>query len=239
MSDSPEGVAPDPSTGVIFIPLLSRRRQRAQNLQKIQHAIPAAGLLAAGVQALLHREHGFALALAIGEVVFSVLLLRSLKKTLFSARRSDHSGHDAHAGHGHGVDWFDIFAACVLTVEALEHWHTHNHLPGPTLLTAAVTLGLGLFHGRIAAHAARRRSLRIDAAGIRIRGRFFRRFFAPWHDIESIDLDESKARIVTRGGRQRRINLADLLNAPKVREALLTAQERWLAEGPPQAVARP
>jgi hypothetical protein len=90
-----------------------------------------------------------------------------------------------------------------------------------------VTLVLGLFHGRIAARLARRRVLHIDAVGIRVRSRF-RQFFAPWSDIERIDLEDRTARIVARGGRERRIDLADLPNGPEVREALREASG-WLA----------
>jgi hypothetical protein len=230
--DIPENGAPD-----LSIPLVSIRRQRAQRVQKVQHALPAVALLVAGAQGLLHGEHGFALALAVFEIGVSALLLRSLVKELREARHPHHAGHDSH-----GVDWFDVFAAGVLTAEALEHWHTHHHLPRPTLLLAAVTLVLGLFHGRIAARAARRRHLRIDAAGIRIRGRFFRRFFASWTDLERIDLDDPGdpgnhwARIVARDGRKRRINLADLRNAQEVRDALLAAREHLAPAESPRPV---
>jgi hypothetical protein len=164
------------------------------------------------------------LALAIGEIVTSALLLRQAARELAALRRPHHAAH----GHG-GVDWFDIFASGVLTVEALEHWHTHHHLPRPTILLAAVTFGLGLFHGRLNAYtSARRRVLRIEESGIRVRGRFYGHFFAPWPDIERIDVEERTARILTRSGRERRIDLKDLPNAPEVRAALHTAQE-WLA----------
>jgi hypothetical protein len=219
-----EVTAPAPATD-ISVPLVSLRHdERAQLVQKFQHAVPAVMLLGAGVQGLMHGEQGFAFWLAVGELAVSGLLLRTLAKEIAAARRPRHGSHAPHAGHHHGVDWFDIFAAGVLTAEALEHWHVHHHLPRPTLLTAAVTLALGLFHGRLAAH---RRVLRIDAAGIRIRGRsFFRRFSASWQDIERIDLEEGKARIVLHSGRERRLHLKDFPNAPEVRDALRAAQER-------------
>jgi hypothetical protein len=205
----------------ISIPLSSRRRERAQLVQKFQHAVPAVALLTAGAQGLMRHEHGFALGLAVGELAVSLLLLRSLVKAIRAVRLPHHAEH-----HHHGIDWFDVFAAGVLTAEVLEHWHTHHHVQRPTILLAAVTLLLGLSHGRLAAYTARRRVLRIDENGILVRGRPFRRFYAPWQDIERIDLDDGKARIVTRGGRERRIDLDDLHNGPKVRDALLAAQER-------------
>ncbi|HEX3130622.1 MAG TPA: hypothetical protein VH394_25010 [Thermoanaerobaculia bacterium] len=209
--------------GSIQLPLLSRRRERGQLFQKLQHVIPAVPLLGAGIQGLIHGERGFALALAVAEIVTSALLLRSTAQELRAFRSSHDSEHAAH----HGVDWFEIFAAGVLTVEALEHWHTHSHLPRPSFLMAAVTLGLGLFHGRIAEFSARRRSLRIDATGLRIGSRvLFNHFSVPWADLERIDFDDRYARIVARNGRKRRIDLKDLRNASEVREALLSVQAR-------------
>lgn len=209
--------------GSVQLPLLSRRRERAQLVQKFQHVIPAIFLLGAGIQGLMHGERGFALALAVAEIVTSALLLRSMAKELIALRSFHGSEHTAH----HGVDWFEIFAAGVLTVEALEHWHTHSHLPRPSFLLAAITLIMGIFHGRIAAFSARRRSLRIDQTGLRIGGRFlFVHFSVPWADLERIDVDDRYARIVARGGRTRRINLKDLRNASEVREALLSARAR-------------
>src|SRR5215203_1328121 len=215
------------------LPLVSIRRERARQFQKLQHAVPAIALLGAGVQGLREGAHGFAFALAVGELAVRFLLLRMAVKELASVRRS----HSVHAEHHQGVDWFDVFAAGVLTAEALEHWHTHHHLPRPTLLMAAVTLALGLFHRQISTFfAARRRLLRIDGSGIRVRGRFGRSFFAPWPDIEGIEVDHDKARIVARGGRERRIDLTDLRNAPEVRQALLAARERLAPVGLPRPI---
>jgi hypothetical protein len=223
-------IVPDPQTE-ISLPLVSRRRQRAQLFQKIQHAAPAIALIGSGLHGVTH-EHGAGFALAVGELVVSLLLLRTLAKELVAARRP-HAGHAPHPRHG--VDWFDIFVAGVLTAEALEHWHTHHHVARPTILLAVVMLALGLFHAPLHAWTShRRRLLRIDASGIRVRGRFFREFFAPWPDIERIDLDGDKARIVANGNRVRRIDLDDLTNASEVRQALLVAQER-LTSLPPHA----
>jgi hypothetical protein len=213
----PQSAAPAPAHPVL-LPLVTRRRQRVQLFQKVQHAIPVAALLTAGVQGIQNGERGFALGLAIFEIVVSVLLLRTLVKD-FAAVRKPHGGH--HNSHG-GVDWFDVFAAGVLTAEALEHWHTHHHLPRPTVLLAAVTLTLGLLHGRI----ARQRMLHIHDDGIRAGRRFFRKFAAPWQEIERIDMDDKHAHIILRSGRTWRTRLKDLPNAPEVRAALLAARSR-------------
>lgn len=211
--------------GAVRLPLISKRRERGRFLQKLQHVVPAIPLLGAGIQGLLHGERGFALALAVAEIVTSALLLRSIVKEFAAFRKSSREPHvEEHAAH-HGVDWFEIFAAGMLFVEALERWHLHPHLPRPMLLTAVVTLALGLFHGRIAAFSSRRRSLRIDETGIRLGGRFiFSRHSFPWQDLASIEVDDRYARLVARGGRTRRIDLKDLRNESAVREALLSAQ---------------
>ncbi|HKH43251.1 MAG TPA: hypothetical protein VKM72_01160, partial [Thermoanaerobaculia bacterium] len=135
----------------------------------------------------------------------SIVLFRALARSFVAIRRAGGSGHSAHVEHAHGVDWIDILIAGVLAVEAVEHWHTHHHLPRPTVLLAALMLALGLFHGRLAALTARRRALRIDAGGIRIGKRFFRQFVAHWPDIERIDVNEKSACIVTRSGRKQLI----------------------------------
>jgi hypothetical protein len=213
--------APDPRSD-LAIPLLSRRRERGQTFQKIQHAVPAVALLGVGLQGLRQGGQGVALALALAELGTSLLLLISLARALAAAHRS---GRGTHTVYAHGVDWFDIFAAGVLAVEALERWHTHHHLPRPTLLLAAVTLALGLFHGRLSGFKAQRRVLRLGPDGIRVRARF-RHFSAAWRDVARIDLDEREARIVARDGRERRIDLADLRNAAEVRAALEEARSR-------------
>jgi hypothetical protein len=219
----------DGQTGPISIALISRRRERGKWFQKLQHALPAVVLLNAGVRGLMEGQHGFGLALSIAEIAVSALLLRELVKEFAAARRPP-SAHGAHGEH-HGVSWFEIFAAGVLTVEALERWHTHGHLPRPTLVMAAVTLALGLFHGRLGGRRSNRRwSLRLDEAGLRLQTRAFTRpFLASWPDIESLDLDDREARILLRDGRERRIDLTDFVNAAEVREALLAARERLTA----------
>lgn len=203
----------------VELPLVSLRRERRRWVQKLTHVLPAVMLLGAGVSRLRAGEQGFGLALAVAELAVSALLLRTLAKEIAAAQK-------AHAHPHQGVDWFEIFAAGVLALEALEHWHTTGHLPRPTVLTALLTLGLGLFHRQFADFVGPRRALRIDHEGIRVRSRFRRQLFAPWSDVERIDLDESKARIVARGGRERSFDLTDLRNAAEVRQALFEAQGR-------------
>lgn len=211
------------------IPLISRRRERGKWFQKAQHAVPAVVLLNAGVRGLMEGQHGFGLALSIAEIAVSALLLRELVKEFAAARRPP-AAHEQH----HGVSWFEIFVAGVLTVEALERWHVHGHLPRPTLTMAVVTLFLGLFHGRLHGRRSKRRwTLHLDDAGLRLQTRAFGRpFIASWADVESIEADDREARIFARGGRERRLDLTDLANADQVRQALLASRERLAPVSP-------
>lgn len=210
------------------VPLRSKRRERALAVQKFQHAIPAAPLLFAGLQAIGKGEHGLALALAVFEIGTSVLLLGTVVREIRAMRRPPAQAHHPRHAH-HGVDWVHIFAAGVLIAEVLEHWHLTHHIRRPTVLTAIVTLGLGLFHGRLQRFTEARRSLRVDDDGIQIGGKFFQTFRAKWPEVASIDVDERSAWITTLDGRVRKLNLSDLHGADDVRRALDEAQERAAA----------
>jgi hypothetical protein len=208
------------------VPLRSKRRERAQAVQKFQHAVPAAPLLFAGLQAMSGGAHGLELALAIFEILTSVLLLGTVAREIRGLRRS--APQSAHAAH-HGVDWVHIFAACVLVAEVLEHYHLTHHIRRPTLLTAVVTLALGLFHGRLQRLSERRLVLRVEDEGIHVGGKFFQTFRAAWADVASIHVGDRNASIKTRDGRERRLNLADLHGVEQVRAALADAQSRAAA----------
>ena len=204
----------------ILVPLLSRRMNRAQAMQKLNHAVPTVGLVVAGVQALKEGAGGFDLALAIVEIGTSVVLVATIARSIRDARK----GGNRETQRAHGIDWVDIWAAAVLFVEAAERWHLRHHIARPLILTAFLTLGLGLAHGRMTAFRHRRRSLRISAEGIYVGGRPFNTFRSQWNDIAAIVVTERSAEIRTRNGRVRRLNLADLENADAVRAAIEDAQ---------------
>jgi hypothetical protein len=194
-------------------------------LQKLNHAVPAMGLLAAGGQALAEGARGFDLALAAVEIVTSAMLVITIGREMRVLRQRQPS-RDHHA---HGVDWIDIWAAGVLFAEAAERWHLKHHLARPTILMALVSLGLGLFHQQIAAVRQRRRAVRISREGIYIGGKPFRTFSAPWSDLASISVTSTAAEVRTRGGRTRRVDLGDLENADDVRAAFEAGQRRLAA----------
>ena len=207
------------------VPLRSKRRERAQAVQKFQHAIPAAPLLFAGLQAIGGGAHGLELALAIFEIATSALLLGTVAREIRTLRRPASRSHAPH----HGVDWVHVFAASVLVAEVFEHYHLTHHIRRPTVVTAIVTFGLGLFHGRLQRLHERRRVLRVEDEGIHVGGRFFQSFRAKWEHIASIDLGDRHASIKTHDGRERKLNLADLHGADEVRAVLADAQSRAAA----------
>jgi hypothetical protein len=209
-------------TAELMVPLHSRRRGRAQIGQKLQHLIPAAGLLFSGVQSLMAGVDGLERALAIVGIVTSALLMTAFGQHM-RTRRQPADGH-----HAHGIDWMDVWAAGVLFAEAAEKWRIRGHIWRPETLAALATLGVGLMHGRLAAAGERRRSLRMTSEDLSIGGRlrFSRRFTARWSEIAAIEIGEREAGIRTHQGGQRRLNLADLENADQVRDALRHAQRR-------------
>jgi hypothetical protein len=217
----------------IVIPLRSKRQRRGLAIQKLNHAVPAFGLLLAGTQALAGDGHGFGFYLGIVEIASAATLIVLTIRELRGALGSRPSGSVPHTEH-HGIDWVDIAAGSVLVTEALEHWHETGHVPRPTLLTAAATFALGLSHGRIRARAGSRRVLRVDAGGIAISGRLFkaRRLQAVWRDLQSIEIGQRWAVVTTRAGQQRRLDLTDLETEGAVRCALAEARNRLrLSEG--------
>jgi hypothetical protein len=214
---------------VVTVALRSKRRELGQAFQKLQHAIPAVPLLIAGIQAIRDGEHGFALALGFFEVASSVALLRTVVREILAMRRPKVHTEDAH----HGVDWVHIFAAAVLIAEVLEHYHVTGHIRRPIILTAIVTLALGLGHGRLQRFHEGRRVLRVEDDHLHVAGRPFRTLRARWADVSSIEVGERYARIKMLDGRERTLNLSDLHGAEHVRTALAEAQRRAAAAKEP------
>src|SRR4051812_36934902 len=105
-------------------------------------------LLFAGLQGLGEGAQGLALALAVFEILTSLLLAGSVVVALRRVRRPADHASVPHLHHG-GVDWVDVCTAGVLLAEVAEHWHVTHHLKRPTILLAVVLLVIGVFHGRI------------------------------------------------------------------------------------------
>ena len=214
------GQAQNAAGGDVAVPLHSRRRKRLQVGKQLQHVVPAAGLLYNGLQSLAAGAEGLELALAVAGMVTSGLLIAAF------ARRARGLRPHVATHHAHGVDWMEIFASGVLFAEAFERWHTHHRVPGPQLLTAVVTLGIGLSHSWLSARNERRRSIRLTPEHLFIGRNKFSSFTARWDEIAEVSITEREATIRTHRGRRRRLNLADLENAEDVRGVLQAAQRR-------------
>jgi hypothetical protein len=214
----------------VIVPLRSKRRERVIIIQKIQHAVPALVLLPAGLRALGEGARGFALALGIFEILTSVLLIGSFFVAIRKARRPVNDAHLPHAHHG--VDWIDVFTAGVLFAEAAERYHLTHHIARPTIVLAITLLTIGVLHGRIVKRAEKRFTLRVEDDGLYVGGKPFRSIRVPWTDVTSIEVGERYATIKIRGGRQRKLDLADLEGAQHLRAALSKAQQRLVPVSP-------
>ena len=214
--------------GDLIVPLHSRRRQRGALAQKLQHVIAGAGLFFSGIQSLSDGAHGLERTLAIAGMITAGLLIAAFAREarhLAGAR----AAHAPDAPHTQSVDWIDIFAAGMLFAEAAEKYHLRGHIWRPETLAGLATLGVGLFHGRLAARKQRRRALWVTGDGVAVGNRFFGAFKGSWSEIAEISLTDREATIRTDDGKTRRLDLADLENASAVRSALEDAQRRLTA----------
>ena len=110
----------NPSDAIV-VPLRSKRQQKALAVQKLNHAIPAFGLLFAGQQAIAQGHDGIGFYLGLFELGSAFALIALTLRELGRAMRPAHHAHPTH--HVHGIDWVDIAAGFVLVAEVLEHWH--------------------------------------------------------------------------------------------------------------------
>ena len=111
---------------------MSRRIESAQLIQKLQHVFAAAVLLGDGVSRIGHANAGWVQALAVAEVLSASFVLGSFARAARRLKRAPpiQARHESH----HAVDWFDIWMAGMLVIEAVVHHHETNHWPRPTLL---------------------------------------------------------------------------------------------------------
>jgi hypothetical protein len=210
---------------MISVPVRSRRAQRGQFAQKLQHAVPAVVVLIDGIAHLSHDPHGLDLWLGIAEVAVSLLVIGSMIRG-FRALRQQIAASD-HAAHSHhGIDWIDISLGAMLSVEAYAKFHDTARLPRPTIVLALTMFALGLLHGRIAAWGNARRELRVDGVGIRVPGRtpLSRSLTLAWAEVASIEADDRFAVVTATDGRTRRIDLSDVLQPKAVRDAIVAAR---------------
>jgi len=210
---------------VIAVPLHTRRIQRGQFLQKLQHAVPSVVVLGDGISHLQHDPHGLDLALGVAEVGVSALVIGTVIRGFRQLRARPAAA--AHAPHStHGIDWIDISLGAMLLVEAYAKYHANGHIARPTLLLAFAMFAIGFSHGRIAAWGSRKRELRVTDDGISVPGRFFSRTDLRWEDVAEIAIGPDKARIIPVNGRDQVIEIGDAIDRDAVRAALEDARIR-------------
>lgn len=213
------------------MPLVSRRAQRVQLFQKLQHALPAPVLFGDGMNRLTGHGALWSLALGVAEVGASAVVIVALLQAIRRHRQPSTQAH-----HAHRIDWVDIFLGVMVLVEVLVHHHETGRIQRPTLLLGVMLIVLGLLHGWLIARASRRRALRVTDDGITVGEKFFRRFSARWPEIAEIHVSAARAYVIARDGREHRFDLDDLQAPADVRNALHAAQARWQAPLPPSTV---
>lgn len=109
------------------------------------------------------------LEVAIGAVV-AVTFLRELRQTL----RAPGTWPFISLARGHRL--VRPAAGALLVFEAFHQPHVKPGYLRPPFLSGMVTIGIGLFHGRLRASNRRRRYLKLDANGVECRWSRFRGF---------------------------------------------------------------
>jgi hypothetical protein len=215
----------------ITVPLVSRRRERVQLFQKLQHAVPAPVLLGDGISRITGHAALWSTTLGAAEVTASAVVIGALLRAIRDQRKPA-----AHAHQSHSVDWIDVFLGVMVLVEVLVHHHETGRIQRPSLLLGATLIALGLAHGRLLERASRRRALKVTDDGITVGQKFFRRFSVRWPEIAEIHVSEARGYVIARDGREHRFDFDDLQAPADVRDALHAAQARWQAPIAPRTV---
>ena len=93
-----------PDQTVQTVPLLSKRRERALLVQKLQHGVPTVVLLFHGLTRL-GEPHDWSRVVGVAEIIASALVIGAFSHRLRAVSRNTHAGpQSAH----HGVDWIDL-----------------------------------------------------------------------------------------------------------------------------------
>ena len=195
-----------------------KRRERAQLGTKVQHALGGVPLLLSGIQNFREVAEVPVALLEIGIAV--VVLTAFIKEVRAVLRPNAHSGHGSHSV----VGWFDLAAAVLLIFEAFHSPHQKAAYLRPQFLSGVVTLGLGLFHGKLHAYQKRKCYLELNDSGLHCRLNRFRRFFIPRQQLASIDVEPTRVVFRRTDGKRHTLPLSRLHNAEAVRAELVNYQ---------------
>jgi hypothetical protein len=194
----------------MVIYLEDKRLQAVDWMQKLQHVTAGGPLLIVGLQKLAEGDVGER-PIALLEVAIALAVFVAFYRE-WRMRK--------HAPSHTSIGWFDIAAAGLLMFEA---FHGAIHKPGylrPQFLSAVVTLGLGLLHGRLHHFKQRRRYVKLDDTSLEIRTSRFRRVTLQWKDLDSVDLSGGKAVFRRSDGRHHTFRLGWFHNSETVRKEI-------------------
>jgi len=220
----------------ITVPLVSRRRERLQVLQKVQHGVPALVVFLQGLDRILTGAGDWNRWLGTVEAFAAMLVLGAIGRTIGRLRWGTHTPPRQRV-HQSQIDWIDILLSLLLFAEVAAHYSETHRWRGPTLVLAVLTLAVGLLHGRLTEFSAKRHALRVTETRISVGGRFFSRFTAVFSEIDRIDITEKSAVIVLRDGRTKALDLLDIRHSNDVTRALNRARTHVAAAAPVGGVA--
>jgi hypothetical protein len=189
----------------VVVPLSSRRGEKVERVQAAIDGVSAV-MLALEARERLARGGGAA-ALGWAELAVAALLAAA---TIAMLRGRSHFGR-----------WVSALAGLVLLLEGLSKTYGPKGHPSWALtLNGLLLLAMAAMAPRFEAWRARRRVLRLDDEGISYRRSRLRAFEVRRGDVASVAIGETLALVRTRGGRERRIDLADLHDRSEVVAAL-------------------
>jgi hypothetical protein len=193
----------------VIVHLDDHRWKVADLVSKLQHVTAGVPLLLVAAAKLADEAER---PMALVEIAIVAGVLVTFARDVHAARKH----HGAHSSIG----WFDIAAGILLIYEA---FHGVHHKPGymrPQFLSGVVTLGLGVFHGRLKAIQRRRRYVKVDENGLEYRASRFRRLRLQWAELASVDVTGNKAVFVRSDGRRHAFRLNLLANHDEVRKGI-------------------
>ena len=209
----------------IIVPLVSRRRERLQVLQKVQQGIPSLVLFLQGLDRILTGAGDWNRWLGTLQTFAGMLVLGAISRAITRLRWGTHQPPRQRMNPTQ-VDWIVILLSLLLVAEVAAHYYETRQLRDLTLVLAIATLAGGLLHGRLKAFDAKREVLRVTDSGVSVGGRFFNRFTAAYEQISRIDIAEKSAIVVLRDGRTKEIDLIDIRHSNDVTRALTKARTR-------------
>lgn len=190
----------------LTLPLHDRRQKMASRLEACQQAL-AVFLLLLAIRSRLASPSPADRVMAVAQGAAGLLLLVAIAREL-SGRESKHVG------------WTNLLAGILLGLEWTDRITHGGKLVSPTLLTALVSLWLGLFQSRIHVWRSERRRVLIDGDGLDYRF-LYRRFRAAWTEVEAMESGSRALHLHTRAGKRHTIPLGRLENGAEIAEAVL------------------